>query len=186
MFDTFFAVLWIRNDFSGSRSRKSSDQDSQHWIFWIFTCYFDSENVFLMRAEDVHCTILCVDRRQFDYRPYVINWCLSLRMLDGVLVGAKESLKVFPSLSLHTLLKIVFISLIIEIVLISVIFRIGNPKYSSLYILLEIRCTHKTSQDKTSQGTKRPKVQNVTRTKCPNGQNVPRDKWGPLSNMCIT
>ncbi len=33
-------------------------------------------------------------RRQFDYRPYVINWCLSLRLLDGVLVGAKESLKV--------------------------------------------------------------------------------------------
>jgi hypothetical protein len=24
----------------------------------------------------------------------VINWCLSLRLLDGVLVGAKESLKV--------------------------------------------------------------------------------------------
>ena len=80
-----------------------------------------------MRAEDVHCTILCVDRRQFDYRPYVINWCLSLRMLDGVLVGAKESLKVFPSLSLHTLLKIVFISLIIEIVLISVII-VNKPK----------------------------------------------------------
>ena len=28
--------------------------------------------------------------RQFDYRPYVINWCLTLRMLDGTGVGAKE------------------------------------------------------------------------------------------------
>lgn len=27
---------------------------------------------------------------QFDYRPFVINWCLSLRLLDGVSVGAKE------------------------------------------------------------------------------------------------
>ena len=32
--------------------------------------------------------------KQFDYRPYVINWCLGLRVLDGVAVGAKESLKV--------------------------------------------------------------------------------------------
>ena len=30
------------------------------------------------------------ERRQYDYRPYVINWCLSLRVLDGILVGAKE------------------------------------------------------------------------------------------------
>ena len=29
-------------------------------------------------------------RKQFDYRPYVINWCLSIRMLDGIVVGAKE------------------------------------------------------------------------------------------------
>ena len=28
--------------------------------------------------------------RQFDYRPFVINWCLSIRVLDGILVGAKE------------------------------------------------------------------------------------------------
>ena len=32
--------------------------------------------------------------RQYDYRPYVINWCLGLRLLDGLPVGAKESLKV--------------------------------------------------------------------------------------------
>ena len=32
--------------------------------------------------------------KQFDYRPYVINWCLGLRTLDGLPVGAKESLKV--------------------------------------------------------------------------------------------
>ena len=32
------------------------------------------------------------ERKQFDYRPYVINWCLSLRVLDGILVGAKERL----------------------------------------------------------------------------------------------
>ena len=32
--------------------------------------------------------------RQFDYRPYVINWCLGLRVLDGLPVGARESLKV--------------------------------------------------------------------------------------------
>ena len=29
-------------------------------------------------------------RKQFDHRPYVINWCLGLRVLDGVGVGAKE------------------------------------------------------------------------------------------------
>ena len=28
--------------------------------------------------------------KQFDYRPFVINWCLSIRVLDGILVGAKE------------------------------------------------------------------------------------------------
>ena len=32
--------------------------------------------------------------RHWDYRPYAINWCLGLRALDGVPVGAKESLKV--------------------------------------------------------------------------------------------
>lgn len=41
---------------------------------------------------------LCIEqpedeRKQFDYRPFVINWCLSLRVLDGIMVGAKESLK---------------------------------------------------------------------------------------------
>ena len=36
-------------------------------------------------------------RKQFDYRPYVINWCLGLRVLDGMLVGAKERwVLVFP------------------------------------------------------------------------------------------
>ena len=30
------------------------------------------------------------ERKQFDYRPYVINWCLSIRVLDGMLVGARE------------------------------------------------------------------------------------------------
>ena len=44
----------------------------------------------------------CVDQpedveKQFDYRPYVINWCLGLRLLDGISVGAKESLKVEQS-----------------------------------------------------------------------------------------
>eukprot|EP00095_Tigriopus_kingsejongensis_P008791 snap_masked-scaffold120_size336265-processed-gene-2.2 protein:Tk08791 transcript:snap_masked-scaffold120_size336265-processed-gene-2.2-mRNA-1 annotation:"centrosomal protein of 97 kda" len=32
-------------------------------------------------------------RKQFDYRPYIINWCLGIQVLDGILVGAKESLK---------------------------------------------------------------------------------------------
>lgn len=31
--------------------------------------------------------------RQYDHRPYVINWCLGLRLLDGEPVAAKESLK---------------------------------------------------------------------------------------------
>ena len=58
------------------------------------------------------------------------------------------------------------------------------------------RCTYKTSQNKTSQGTKRPKGQNVPRdttsqgqrprdktsqwTKRPKGQNVPRGQMGPI------
>uniref|UniRef100_T1J4N6 Centrosomal protein of 97 kDa n=1 Tax=Strigamia maritima TaxID=126957 RepID=T1J4N6_STRMM len=29
----------------------------------------------------------------YDYRPFIINWCLRLRILDGYLVGPKESLK---------------------------------------------------------------------------------------------
>ncbi|XP_071442513.1 uncharacterized protein Cep97 [Hetaerina americana] len=29
----------------------------------------------------------------FDYRPFVINWCMNLRVLDGYLVDAKESLR---------------------------------------------------------------------------------------------
>ncbi|XP_033635655.1 uncharacterized protein LOC117296720 [Asterias rubens] len=29
----------------------------------------------------------------FDYRPYIVNWCLSLKMLDGHVVTQKESLK---------------------------------------------------------------------------------------------
>ena len=29
----------------------------------------------------------------FDYRPYVINWCLNLKILDGAVVTKKESLK---------------------------------------------------------------------------------------------
>jgi centrosomal protein CEP97 len=29
-------------------------------------------------------------RNQFDYRPYVINWCLGIRVLDGIVVSAKE------------------------------------------------------------------------------------------------
>jgi len=28
--------------------------------------------------------------KQFDYRPYVVNWCTGLRLLDGAVVGAKE------------------------------------------------------------------------------------------------
>ena len=72
---------------------------------------------------------------------------------------------------------------------------------SSLYLATEKWYTYKTShkktsQDKMSQGTKRPKGQNVQRekktsqgTKRPKGQNVLNDKtsqgdkWGPLSNM---
>nr|DBA33315.1 TPA: hypothetical protein GDO54_001016 [Pyxicephalus adspersus] len=29
----------------------------------------------------------------FDYRPYIVNWCLNLRVLDGYVVSQKESLK---------------------------------------------------------------------------------------------
>ena len=29
----------------------------------------------------------------FDYRSYVINWCLNLKILDGAVVSKKESLK---------------------------------------------------------------------------------------------
>ena len=45
-----------------------------------------AENPCIKQPEDVE--------HQFDHRPYIINWCLGLRMLDGVSVGAKESLKV--------------------------------------------------------------------------------------------
>ena len=39
-------------------------------------------------------SLVSLFRKQFDYRPYVINWLLHLRMLDGELVTPKESLKV--------------------------------------------------------------------------------------------
>ncbi|XP_055423990.1 centrosomal protein of 97 kDa isoform X4 [Bubalus kerabau] len=29
----------------------------------------------------------------FDYRPYIVSWCLSLRVLDGYVISQKESLK---------------------------------------------------------------------------------------------
>ncbi|XP_045359747.2 centrosomal protein of 97 kDa isoform X1 [Camelus bactrianus] len=29
----------------------------------------------------------------FDYRPYIVNWCLNLRVLDGYVISQKESLK---------------------------------------------------------------------------------------------
>ena len=41
-----------------------------------------ADNPCILQPED--------ERKQFDYRPYVINWCLGLRVLDGVIVGAKE------------------------------------------------------------------------------------------------
>jgi centrosomal protein CEP97 len=41
-----------------------------------------ANNPMIVQPEDI--------RKQFDYRPFVINWCLSIRVLDGMLVGAKE------------------------------------------------------------------------------------------------
>ena len=41
-----------------------------------------ADNPCILQPED--------ESKQFDYRPYVINWCLGLRVLDGVHVGAKE------------------------------------------------------------------------------------------------
>ena len=29
----------------------------------------------------------------FDYRPYVLNWCLTINNLDGIFITRKESLK---------------------------------------------------------------------------------------------
>ncbi|PNJ29516.1 CEP97 isoform 6, partial [Pongo abelii] len=29
----------------------------------------------------------------FDYRPYIVSWCLNLRVLDGYVISQKESLK---------------------------------------------------------------------------------------------
>ena len=46
-----------------------------------------AENPCIKQPDDVE--------HQFDHRPHVINWCLGLRMLDGIMVGAKESLKVW-------------------------------------------------------------------------------------------
>ncbi|CAF1606036.1 unnamed protein product [Rotaria magnacalcarata] len=43
------------------------------------------------------CLFVVDDRRgchqPFDYRPYVLNWCLTIHNLDGILVTRKESLK---------------------------------------------------------------------------------------------
>ena len=41
-----------------------------------------ADNPCILQPED--------ESKQFDYRPYVINWCLGLRVLDGAMVGAKE------------------------------------------------------------------------------------------------
>ena len=41
-----------------------------------------ANNPMIKQPEDI--------RKQFDYRPFVINWCLSIRVLDGIVVGAKE------------------------------------------------------------------------------------------------
>ncbi|CAH1798669.1 unnamed protein product [Owenia fusiformis] len=39
------------------------------------------------------CVMMTDSESGFDYRPFVINWCMSLRILDGYLVKQKESLK---------------------------------------------------------------------------------------------
>ena len=46
-----------------------------------------ADNPCILQPED--------ESKQFDYRPYVINWCLGLRVLDGIIVGAKERYYVF-------------------------------------------------------------------------------------------
>ena len=63
-----------------------------------FRYIFQEQNPVKIQASPVviYCTYSFVSlfRKQFDYRPYVINWLLHLRMLDGELVTPKESLKV--------------------------------------------------------------------------------------------
>ena len=46
-----------------------------------------ADNPCILQPED--------ESKQFDYRPYVINWCLGLRVLDGLMVGAKERYLIF-------------------------------------------------------------------------------------------
>lgn len=41
-----------------------------------------ADNPCILQPEDI--------TKQIDYRPYVINWCLGLRVLDGIIIGAKE------------------------------------------------------------------------------------------------
>ncbi|XP_064627841.1 uncharacterized protein LOC135487712 isoform X3 [Lineus longissimus] len=39
------------------------------------------------------CVIMTSNMPGFDYRPFVVNWCLNLRILDGYIMTEKESLK---------------------------------------------------------------------------------------------
>ncbi|XP_013399437.1 uncharacterized protein LOC106165681 [Lingula anatina] len=39
------------------------------------------------------CVIMSASALGFDYRPFVINWCMHLRILDGYMVSDKECLK---------------------------------------------------------------------------------------------
>ena len=50
-----------------------------------------ANNPMITQPEDI--------RKQFDYRPFVINWCLNLRVLDGIVIGAKERYIIYSLLA---------------------------------------------------------------------------------------
>ncbi|XP_014677382.1 PREDICTED: uncharacterized protein LOC106817232 [Priapulus caudatus] len=39
------------------------------------------------------CVIATCETHCFDYRPFVVNWCLNLKILDGSIIGQREGLK---------------------------------------------------------------------------------------------
>ncbi|KAM4795211.1 LOW QUALITY PROTEIN: centrosomal protein of 97 kDa [Rhinophrynus dorsalis] len=56
----------------------------------FLSCLSDLEQLSIMNNP---CVMATPSIPGFDYRPYIVSWCLTLRVLDGYVVSQKESLK---------------------------------------------------------------------------------------------
>ncbi|XP_015686020.1 centrosomal protein of 97 kDa-like, partial [Protobothrops mucrosquamatus] len=56
----------------------------------FLTCFPKLEQLSIMNNP---CVMATPNIPGFDYRPFIVSWCLSLKVIDGYVVSQKESLK---------------------------------------------------------------------------------------------